>query len=136
MFAAIGVSSLFKGLRIYYTYILCSYSSKYWNIIFSVFKVVWVFDGSLSSNVFQLLRRPLLPKTPNLIWVNTAKALLAKIWFERNQRTFHDKERGWFDIVDTSKRNTATCCSLNAEFKDYSIQDICLNWTAFIQHSP
>lgn len=26
------------------------------------------FDGSLNSNVFQLLRGPLLPKKPRLIW--------------------------------------------------------------------
>ena len=75
-------------------------------------------------------------KKPNLIWVNMEKALLAEIWFERNQRTLYDKERGLFDTVDTTKRNAAASCSLNAEFKDYSIQDICLNWTAFIRHSP
>ena len=85
-------------------------------------KSVWAFDGSFSANVRQLLRGPYLSKKPFLIWVNLIKALLAKIWFERNQRIFYDKKRDWVDIVEISKRNAATWCSSNAEF----------NWTTFI----
>ena len=47
-------------------------------------------------------------------------------------RFAHDKERNWVDILEISKRNAAAWCSSNAEFKDYSIQDIGLNWTPFI----
>ena len=77
----------------------------------------------------------MLPKKPKLIWINIAKALLVEIWFEPNQDISHDKGNGWFDTLDTSKRNAAAWCSLNVEFKDYSIQDICLNVSAFI-HQP
>ena len=31
-----------------------------------------------------------------------AKALLAEIWFERNQRIFSDRERGWVGTLDTT----------------------------------
>ena len=116
-------------------FIFCPFSSNCWFSIFSMLKSVWVFDGSFSTNVLQLLRGPYLSKKkPFLIWVNLIKALLAEIWFERNQCNASPmiKKRDWVDIVEISKRNAAAWCSSNAEFKDYSIQDICLNWTAFI----
>ena len=113
-------------------FIFCPFSSNCWFNIFSMLKSVRVFDGSFSANVHQLLRRPYLSKKPFLIWVNLIKATLAEIWFERNFRIFHDKKWNWVDIVEIFKRNAAAWCSSNAEFKDYSIQDICLNWTAFI----
>ena len=76
-------------------FILCPYSFNCWRSIFPIFNVVWAFDGSLSSNVFQLLRGPLLPKKLRLIWVNMAKALLAEIWSETNQCIFTRKGAGW-----------------------------------------
>ena len=116
-----------------YLFMFCPFSSNCWFSIFSMLKSVWVFDGSFSANVRQLLRMPYLSKRHFLIWVNLIKVILAEIWFERNQRIFHDKKNGiWVDIIEISKRNAAAWCSSNAEFKDYSIQDICLNWTAFI----
>ena len=57
-------------------------------------ETAWVFDGSLSTNVFQLLRGPYLSKKTFLVWINLIKALLAEIWFECNQRIFRDKKKG------------------------------------------
>ena len=42
-------------------------------VFFSIYNVVWAFNGSLSSNVFQLLRGPLLPNRRRLIWANMSK---------------------------------------------------------------
>ena len=53
-------------------------------LLLSIFNVLWAFDRYLSSNVFQLLSGPLLPKGPRLIWANMSKALLAEIWYEFN----------------------------------------------------
>ena len=36
------------------------------------------------------------------------------------------------EVIEISKRNAAARCSSNTEFNDYYIQDICLNWIAFI----
>lgn len=96
-------------------FIICPYSTICWGSIFSLFDVAWAFNGSLSSNVFQLLRGPVISKRPRLIWENVLKALLAEIWFGHNQRIFHDKARGRTDTVDTAKRNVAAWCSLNKE---------------------
>ncbi|TYK30102.1 putative protein phosphatase 2C 51 isoform X2 [Cucumis melo var. makuwa] len=63
---------------------------------------------------------------------NMVKALPAEIWFECNQRIFH-KGKGLSEVVDTAKRNAAAWCSLDKEFNDYSIQDLCLNWAVFLQ---
>ena len=60
-------------------FILCPYFTKCWKSFPSIFIVVWAFEGSLCSNVFLLLRGPLLPKRLRLIWANMSKALLAEI---------------------------------------------------------
>ena len=60
------------------------------------------------------------------------KALLADLWFERKQRTFHDKEMRWIDHFESAASNTSTWCSVNKEFEAYSIQKISLNWGVFI----
>ena len=61
-----------------------------------------------------------------------SKALLTEIWFERNQQIFHDKESPRTEIVCSAERNAAAWCSLNKEFENYCIQDICLNWDVFL----
>ena len=60
------------------------------------------------------------------------KALLAELWLEENQRTFQDKELGWLGHFDSAARNTFAWCSLSKDFEVYSIQELCLNWRAFI----
>lgn len=113
-------------------FFICPYSANCWGNMLFLFNVAWAFDGSLSSKVFQLLRRPLLSKRPQINWENMSKAMLVELWFERNQRIFHNKARDWFETSDTAKRNAASWCSLNKEYNEYSIQDLCLNWAAFI----
>ncbi|KAA0068192.1 mediator of RNA polymerase II transcription subunit 8 isoform X2 [Cucumis melo var. makuwa] len=72
---------------------------------------------------------PPLPKKPRLIWLNLSKALLSELWFERNQHIFHGKEKPRLEILLSAKQNAVVAwCSLNKEFGDYSIQNICLNW--------
>lgn len=97
-----------------------------------VFNVAWAFGDTFSLNVRQVLLDLLLKKGLRLIWVNMAKALLADLWFERNQRIFHDKELGWFDCFELASHKFFAWCTLAKEFKDYSIQERCLNWRAFI----
>ena len=55
-------------------FIFCPFSSNCWFSIFSMLKSVWVFDGSFSANVRQLLRGPYLSKKHFLIWVNLIKS--------------------------------------------------------------
>ncbi|TYK28784.1 GPI-anchor transamidase isoform X1 [Cucumis melo var. makuwa] len=72
---------------------------------------------------------------PRLIWGNMSKALLSDIWFECNQRIFRGKVMHWSERLDIAKRNAATWCMLNKEFIDYSIQDLSVNWLAFISQA-
>ena len=113
-------------------FMICPFSSFCWSNVFSIFKIDWVFDGSLSSNVLQLLTGPFISKKPILIWVNMSKALLAKVWFEHNQWIFQYKARPRLGIVCSAERNAAAWCALNKEFENYSIQDICLNCDVFL----
>ena len=80
----------------------------------------------------QLLLGSILPKKPCTIWENLSKALLTGLWFERNQRIFHDKARLKAEIMRAVDLNAAAWRSLKKEFVNYSIQDICLNWDAFL----
>ena len=50
-----------------------------------------MFGNSSSDNVLQILIGPSLKKGPKTLLHNAVKALLVEIWFERNQRVFHDK---------------------------------------------
>ena len=101
------------------------------NRFFSIFNIIWVFDGSLCSLVLQLLEGPLLLKKPRLLWLNLLKAILSELWFERNQRIFHDKEKPSSEVL-SAERNAAALVSLNKDFGAYYIQDICLNWAALL----
>lgn len=40
---------------------------------------------------------PKLTASPKMIWANVIKALLAEVWFEKNQRFFHDKSFAWMN---------------------------------------
>ena len=71
----------------------CLVSSFCWVRIFSLFNLVWVFDHSISASVVQFLSGPILPKKSRIILEILSKALLTELWFERNQRIFHDKVR-------------------------------------------
>ena len=69
-------------------FFLCPYSVKCWETLFSVFNMSWVFEEDCRDLVRQLLGGPCFNKTSRLIWFNAVKAILAKLWFERNQRVF------------------------------------------------
>ena len=78
----------------------------------------------------QVLAGPVLKmKTTDLLWVNAVKALLVEIWFERNQKVFHDKPSTWMERFDSARLNASSWCSLSKDFQDYSSQDIVLNWS-------
>ena len=85
----------------------------------------------------QILAGPNLKrKTAESLWTNAVKALLAEIWFERNQRVFHDKSSTWLERYDSAVLNASSWCSLTKYFQDYSSQEIVLNWPAFIAPPP
>ena len=112
----------------------CLVSSFCWVRIFSLFNLSWVFDVSLSASVVQILSGPRLPKKSSIIWDNLSKALLSEVWFERNQRIFLDKARPRAEIMLAAELKAASWCSLKKEFAHFSIQDIYLNWAAFLSH--
>lgn len=62
---------------------------------------------------------PKFKKSPNLLWTNAMKALLTDLWFERNQRVFHDKETLWFSCLESARLNVSSWCSLSKIFTDY-----------------
>ena len=92
----------------------------------------WVFGISGRENLQQLLVSPHLSSRTQLLWSNVVKALVSELWFEGNQRVFHDTSKDWPNGWG-STRLLASSWSLQSKFfEDYSIQDICLNWEAFI----
>ena len=47
--------------------------------------------------------------------------------------TFQDKSLPWFDRFEAARVKASSWCSLSKLFtENYSIQDLCLNWNAFI----
>lgn len=86
-----------------------------------------MFDAVFSDNVCQILIGPALKKGPRLIWANAVKALLAEIWFEQNHGIFHDRKLGWLDRYEVARLNASSWCTLTKPFRDFSIQDLCLN---------
>ena len=101
-----------------------------------MFNFDWVFDRSLSTSVIQVLSGPKLPKKPCIMWENLSKALLRELWFDHNQHIFLDRARPRAEIMRVVDTNAAAWCSLKMEFVNYSIQDICLNWEAFLTIPP
>ena len=87
-----------------------------------------MFENNYSHNVQQLLSGHILKKKQHFLWENMVKALLAYLWYQRNQRTFHDKEMRWIDRFESATRNASAWCSLNKDFEAYSIQEISLSF--------
>ena len=81
---------------------------------------------------FHILAGPKLKKNQQVPWSNRVKAMLTDLWFERNQRVFHDKETPGFTRFGASELNTSLWTSLSKAFADYSSQDINLSWSALI----
>ena len=81
---------------------------------------------------FNFCRVRFYPKKPRIIWETLLEALLTELWFERNQRIFHDKARSKVEIMCEVDLNVAAWYFLKKEFVNYSIQDIYLNWAAFL----
>lgn len=79
--------------------------------LFSIFDATWVFEDCFGQNVQQILVGSLFKKKLLLIWANFSKTMLAQIWFQRNQRTFHDKETSLLDCFETASTNTAAWCT-------------------------
>ena len=89
------------------------------------------FYGVFSGNVLQILFGPDLKKTSSILWC-AVKALLVEIWFERNQRIFHNTASVWSNRFVYACLIGSSWCSMVKEFHDYSTQDIHLNRQAFI----
>ena len=60
-------------------------------------------------------------------WINAVKAILSKIWLERNLRVFHNTTSSWSSRFESAHLNASSWCSLSKAFKDFSIQDISIN---------
>lgn len=115
-----------------HVFFTCSYANNCWQRLFAHFKLNWVIDNSFCDNVLQILISPKLKPTPKLLGINVVKSLLAELWFERNQRVLHDKTTPWLDRFETAQLNTSLWCSRSNTFANFTIQDISLNWSAFI----
>ena len=75
------------------------YARKCWLRLFDLFNLSWVFGNVFRENVLQILVGPKLKSDSKLLWNNAVKAWLAEIWFEGNQRVFHDKSTPWLEIA-------------------------------------
>ncbi|TYK28938.1 P-loop containing nucleoside triphosphate hydrolases superfamily protein isoform 2 [Cucumis melo var. makuwa] len=65
------------------------YSLACWQKLMSIFHFNWVFCNSFKCNVQVLYGLSFKKKSQQLI--NGVEALLVDLWFERNQRVFHEK---------------------------------------------
>lgn len=113
----------------------CSFAMECWQPLFLLFNLAWVFGDNFKDNTLQILIGPALKKKPRLLWTNAIKVVLSEIWFERNQRVFHNKASSWIDRFEIAKINASSWCILNRIFEDYTIQALNLNWRAFLQPS-
>lgn len=100
--------------------------------IVSLVYLSWVRFLVIPYEIIHILVGPKLKPTLKLLWNNVVKSLLVDLWFERNQRVFHDRKTPWLDRFETARLNTSSWCILSKSFEDFSIQDLCLNWPAFI----
>lgn len=82
-----------------YLFFGCCFSRSCWWRLFSFFNISWVFYVAFKDHVVG----PSLKPFPHMIWHNAIKAMLAEIWFERNQRVFHDKSLAWMNHLDVAK---------------------------------
>lgn len=63
-------------------------------------------------------------KTAYLLWCNAVE--------EINQQVFHNKASSSFDRYEFAHLNASSWHSLSKQFKDFSMQDILVNWQVFI----
>lgn len=94
----------------------CCYAGKCWQRLFACFNISWVFGKDFRDNVLHVLMGPKLKASPKLLWNNAFKALLADLWFERNQMVFHDKETPWFSRFEIVWLNASSWCSFSKAF--------------------
>ncbi|XP_038903695.1 uncharacterized protein LOC120090219 [Benincasa hispida] len=121
------------SLHLFFT---CPYSSWCWNKLLCFFNLPLTLCNDFKSNVFQLLARPTSHKSTRLLWCNAVKALLADLWFERNQRIFYNKATSCQDRLEAARRQASSWCLLSDPFRAYSLSDFNLNWEAFISTPP
>ena len=104
----------------------CVFASKYWFRLLQAFNFCWVFYHVFKNNVSQILAGPdLKKKTAECLWANAVKTHLAEIWFERNQRVFHNKSPTWMERYDSACLNASSWCSLSKYFSGLSFAGDC-----------
>lgn len=99
----------------------CGHAENCWFCLFDCFNLSGVFGNVFKNNVLQLLIGPRLNSNSRLIWWNAVKAILTKIWFERNQRVFHDKASPQTIRFEIAQLNASLWCSLSKPFEEFSI---------------
>ena len=78
----------------------CGFASKCWFRLLQSFNICWAFDHDFKNVTQVLVGLALRTKTADLLWVNTVKALLVGIWFERNQKVFMiNHQLGWNVLI-------------------------------------
>lgn len=92
---------------------LCQFATVCWN---SFFLVSWAWGLEAPTNVLQLLNRFSLQPKLNLLWVNGPKAIISKIWFERNQRIFEGSRRSSLDCFNPAKFKASQWYALSNRF--------------------
>lgn len=46
----------------------------------------------------------------------------SELWFERNQRVFHEKQLQWSDCFEIARLNASAWCSHSKSFSNFSLQ--------------
>ena len=90
------------------------------------------YGSCFGDNILSMLNDPSLPKESNTLWSTAVKELLSELWFEINQKVFHDKSFISSDRFAAARLLASSWSPLSPLFADYFIQDICLNWNAFL----
>lgn len=110
----------------------CGYAQHCWRLLFDLWNISWVFSDSLKENVSQLLRGSRWNSQAHLLLVNAVKAILSKLWMERNHRIFQNFSKSYCVLFDAARLKASSLWSLSKSFEGSSIQDIYRNWNAFI----
>ena len=115
-----------KPLRSYFTFNVTQF--RCWEKLFSFFNQSWVFGADFRGNIQQPFVGVQFRKIPQSLWVYVVKSLSAELWFERNQRVYHDKSFVWLDRFEVTRKNASSWCSFSKPFESYCIQEIYSNW--------
>lgn len=110
----------------------CVYAARRWSKLFYTFNLSWVIDKECKNNVTQILIGSVLMKTASWLQCIAVKGNFDRILVREKSASLPNKASSWSDRYELAHLHASSWCSLSNQIKDFSMQDILLNWQAFI----